>query len=91
MQFRLIGGLGLSAIEMHHLRQSNLALNCVPVFLCFDFELQLTPQAGNLGLMQSMCRIWVSAISGLEFGTQRPWRCHFKFFVFTVTDGSAKH
>ena len=58
------------------------------MFLCFDFGLQLTPRAGNLGLMQSTSRIWVSANSGLEFGTQRPWRCHFKFFVFTGPTGA---
>ena len=50
------------------------------MFLCFDFELRLTPQDGNLGLMQSMSRIWASAISGLEFGTQRPW-CVFRSIV----------
>ena len=61
------------------------------MFLCFDFELQLTPQAGNLGLMQSTSRIWVSAISGLEFGTQRLWRWHFKLVAFALVDGSAEH
>ena len=36
-------------------------------------------------------RLWVSAVSGLEFGTQRLRRWHFKFCVFAVTDGSVKH
>ena len=64
--------------------------------LCFcvwtlDFGLQLSHQAQVHCLVNSTPRLWVSAVSGPEFGTQRLRRWHFKTGVFVVIDGSAKH
>ena len=61
------------------------------MFLCLDFGIQLSQQAQVLCLVHSTPRLWVSAVSGPEFGTQRLLRWHFKTGVFAVIDGSANH